>query len=335
MLFFRFLRQLPALLLGGVVVLLLGGTLAASPSPSPSPSTPVNASEENTAQPTENHGVKICPLTKRENPWGAFLPGTWVARRTNSQRFQQGSVSDSNTTDTYLILEDVGDTGIVLRQESIVGIGGRLYTPEAKQISFDHYQQAVAENVEIEQLQPQTVVVERRQVICQVCRYTQLLSDEKKTTTIWYSHTVMPFLLRLEEVRTKIPTEETKEETVVQHTIMNVTETSGVRLFKNLLRDYKTQTIKKNLAGTTVSHASYSANIPGGLLQEISTEMDSRGKIVGRSVTSVTDYCVASLGTPVRQPRSNAKVSQEMQSAWDSLIEETTGNLPDEPPNQF
>lgn len=273
--------------------------------------------------------TRVCALTKQETPWGAFLPGTWVIRRTNNQQFRQEVAVESNVSETHLVLEDANDSEIVLRQESIIGIGDRVYASEAKRIPLDFYQQPISDDVVIEQLTPQTVIVARRQIICQVCRYTHVHNDEKKTTTIWYSNTVMPHLLRLEEFRTRVSPESEADEIVLHHLIMSVTETSGTRLFRNVLGNYKTQTIKKTSTGTTVSHASYSTNIPGGLVRDVSVERNANGKIIGKSVTSVIDYFMASPGVPIRPRRSSADDSLEIRESWDNLIQKTKGEEPE------
>jgi len=261
---------------------------------------------------------RLYPLTKREHPWGTFLPGTWVVRRTNSQRYVSDTIV-SNVTDTYLTLEEVNDNSLTLRKETIIGLAAGAVTPTPIRQAFDFYQQPLSEDVEIEQLQPQTLVIARWQIVCQVCRYTQISDDQKKTITLWYSNTVMPYLLRSEEIRTDNPDLPDQAETVLSHTIMTVTDTSGVRLFKNILNEYKTQTIKKTAAGTTVSQASFSANIPGGLLHEMATETDPAGKILARNVTSVCDYFVANSGTPTRRYRSQREASQEIKSNWENI----------------
>lgn len=262
---------------------------------------------------------RICPLTNRETPWGSFISGTWVVRRTNSQRFLPNSAATTTVTDTWLTLEEVNDCGFSLRQETAIGLGNGAVTPAPICLTFDFYQQAVSEGVTIEQLQPQTLVVARRQVVCQVCRYTLVSTDQKKTTTLWYSNTVMPHVLRTEEIRTHIPKTADEAETVLSHAIMTVTDTSDVRLFKNILNEYKTQTIKKTATGTTISQATFSANIPGGLLREVTVETDPTGKVTARNVTSVIDYFVASSGTATRRYRSQKDASREIQSNWENV----------------
>ncbi len=260
-------------------------------------------------------------LKMRETPWGGFLPGTWVLRRTNSQRNVGESVVN-NVTETLLSLENVNESGMVLRQETAIGIATGTFSPDPKQLLLDFNMQPVSEGTEIEHLQPQTVIVARRQIVCQVCRYTQIVGDQKKTTTLWLSDTVMPYLLRSEEIRTNLPVAG-QTETVLSHTVTTVTDTSGIRLLKNLLSDYKTQTIRKTSSGTVISQASLSANIPGGLLREVTVETDSTNKVIGRSVTSAIDYFVACPGVPVRERRLYSEASQEIQSNWDDLSKET------------
>ena len=270
------------------------------------------------------------PLSSRkiENPWGSFLPGAWVVRRTFQWQYTENSVA-SNVTDTLLILESVDENGITLRQETAIGIGNNVFTPEPKQIFLDFHMQPLSEETEIVQLQPQTVTVARRQIVCRVSRYIQTLGDQKKTTTLWYSDSVMPYLFRSEEIRSTLPATPNQPETVISHTIMTVTDTSGVRLFKNLLSEYKTQTIKKTSTGTTVSQASHSMNIPGGLLREVTVETDNTRKIVGRRVTSVLDYFVASPGVPIRQRKLSSEASQEIQKNWDNITNQHSIQTPE------
>ena len=264
----------------------------------------------------------------KKNPWGEFLPGTWVIRRTNSLH-SATNFATGNVTDTLLTLEAVDESGIRLRQETVIGIADSAFTPDPKQIHLDYFMQPVAECIKVEQLPSKTVVVSRRQIVCQVLRYTQIHSDQKKTTTLWHSDTVMPYLLRSEEIRTILSLSTDQPETVISHTIMTVTDTSGVKLFKNLLSDYQTQMIKKTASGTVVSQASHSMNIPGGLLREVAVETDTANKVVGRSVTSVVDYFVACPGVPVRQRRFNSEASQEIKKNWGNIPIQNLTELPE------
>jgi hypothetical protein len=268
------------------------------------------------------------PQKKLENPWGSFLPGTWVLRRTNAQHISTHSTVN-NVTDTLLTLEAVDENGIRSRHETAIGIANSAFTPEPKQVLLDSHLQPFSEGIVIEQLPSQTVVIARRQIVCQVSRYTQVLGDQKKITTHWYSDTVMPYLLRSEEIRTNKSHTADQSETVISHTIMTVTDTSGVRLFKNLLSEYKTQTIKKNATGTVVSQASHSMNIPGGLLREVTVETDTTNKVVGRSVTTVIDYFVACPGSPVRQRSLYSEASLEIQSNWDNIPNQAPDKQPE------
>ena len=262
--------------------------------------------------------ASTCTLKNLDNPWASFLPGTWVLRRTDTRHNTPNSIVN-NVTNTLLTLEAVDESGIRLRQETAIGMANAAFAPEPKQMLLDFHLQPFSEGIVIEQLQPQMVIVARRQIVCQVSRYTQIIGDQKKTTTLWLSDTVMPYLFRSEEIRTKTPLVADPSETVVSHTIMTVTDTSGVRLFKNLLSDYKTQTIKKTTTGTVISQASHSTNIPGGLLREVTVETDTENKVTGRSVTSVMDYYVACPGVPVRQRRLYSEASKEIQNNWENI----------------
>ena len=280
----------------------------------------------NTIIPVGN--VTTCALKSLDNPWASFLPGTWVLRRTNTQHYAANSIVN-NVMDTLLTLEAVDESGIRLQQETAIGIANAAFTSAPKQVLLDFHLQPFSEGTVIEQLQPQTVVVARRQIVCHVSRYTQTVGNQKKTTTLWLSDTVMPYIFRSEEIRTNIHLDTDQQETVISHTIMTVTDTSGIRLFKNLLSEYKTQTIKKTAMGTVISQATHSTNIPGGLLREVAMETDTMNKVIGRSVTSVIDYYVACPGVPIRQRRLYSEASKEIQTNWDNIPNHDSDKLPE------
>jgi len=268
--------------------------------------------------------IRTNPLTKREHPWGTFSPGSWVVRRTTNRSYANGNVL-SNVTDTKLTLESVEDNRIALRQESNIEIANRKITPEPQLLYYDFYQQPISTDVTLELLAQQTVTVSRRQVVCQVCRYTQLTPEHKKQTTLWYSNQVMPYLIRSEEIRTSVPSEQHPKEEVLSHTVMTVTETSGLRLFKNLLSNYKTQTVKKSASTTIVTDATYSTNIPGGLLRETAVESDLSGNVISQVDTFVLNYFVTCPGNPSFSVRSATESSREIQIDWDITIQGTGG----------
>ncbi|MCL2347744.1 MAG: hypothetical protein FWC50_05715 [Planctomycetaceae bacterium] len=269
--------------------------------------------------------IRTNPLTKREHPWGTFSPGSWVVRRTMNRSYAGGNIL-SNVTDTKLTLESVEDNRITLRQESNIGIANRKITQEPQLLCYDFYQQPISNDVTLELFAPQTVTISRRPIVCQVCRYTQVTPEYRKTTTLWYSNQVMPYLLRSEEIRTSVPSEQHPKEEVLSHTVMIVTETSGLRLFRNLLSgDYKTQTVKKSASTTIVTDATCSTNIPGGLLREIAVESDQTGNVISQVDTSVINYFVTCPGNPSFPVRSATESSREIQIDWDITIQGTGG----------
>ncbi|MDR1491519.1 MAG: hypothetical protein LBT05_02180 [Planctomycetaceae bacterium] len=263
------------------------------------------------------------PLTQRESSWGIFCPGSWTAQRTTTQTYGNDVVV-VNTRDTCLTLESVDNHGVFLKKETHIDVADRAFTPDPKKLFVGFCRQVLPESIEIEQLEPQVIIVSRRQIVCQVCRYTQQLPNQNVTTTLWYSNSMTPYLLRSEEICTQKNEGSNLPETVLSHTIMTVIETSGTRLFKSLLNEYKIQTIKKTANSTVVSVANYSTNIPGGLIREISVETDAAGRVISRSVTNILDYFVASSDYS-RRPKFQMKSSQEIRWNWENLTQGSGG----------
>ncbi|MDR1383502.1 MAG: hypothetical protein LBJ67_06620 [Planctomycetaceae bacterium] len=268
---------------------------------------------------TGTYDFRTQPLTQRESPWGIFCPGSWVSQQTTAQTYTNDAVV-VNTTETRLALESMDNSGVFLKKETKIDVADHAFTPEPQKFFVDFYRQVLSEGIEIEQLMPQAIIVSRRHIVCQVCRYTQQLPDQNVTTTLWYSNSMMPYLLRSEEICTKKNDDSQLPEIVLSHTIMTVTETSGMRLFKSLLSEYKTQTIKKTANSTVISVANHSTNIPGGLVREISVETDTSGRVINRSVTNVLDYFVANFDNSHR-PRFQIKSPQEIRWDWENITQ--------------
>lgn len=223
-------------------------------------------------------------LKKQHTPWGEFLPGSWVGYRTVTQIHQENNTI-TNATHTKLTLESVEDNRYLLRKEVSAVLGSQNFSLEPQLNFYDFYQQNLTEPVVIQELPQENLVIGRKQVSCQVCSYTQKTDAFVEETKIWYTPHVMPYLLKTESVRRSLT-----DNAVVNRKTFLVTETSALRPFGRLLATYKAQTISIGSHHKTVTNSCYSRNVPGGLLREVSMEMDANNKIVSQIETKLLNY---------------------------------------------
>ncbi|MDR1959009.1 MAG: hypothetical protein LBQ54_08195 [Planctomycetaceae bacterium] len=226
-------------------------------------------------------------LSEHHSPWGTFSPGNWAFYRTITQTFEKDS-SVTSVKDTQLTLEAVKDRRVILKQKTSVNIGGQNFSPEPQQIICDFYRQRVEDSVKVEVLPLEFLSINRKQVVCQVCKYTYSTESWTQETTVWYSPQVMPYVLKTDLVR-----KSKSDGTILMQKTTAVTETSDLRPLGRLLRNYTTQSVMLAGKHTTVTNSYYSDNVPGGLLRETSVETDANKKVVSRTETTLYNYSLS------------------------------------------
>ena len=226
-------------------------------------------------------------LKKQHTPWSDFLPGSWGLYRTVTQTHEENSVI-TNVTHTKSTLESVEDNRYLLRQETSAAIGSQSFSLEPQLNHYDFYQQNFTESAVIQVLSPENLVIGRKQIPCLVCVSTQKTDSFVEETKIWYTPQVMPYVLKTESVRRSLA-----DNAVVNRKTFIVTETSALRPFGRLLATYKTQTVRNSNQHKTVTNSCYSCNVPGGLLREVSMEVDANNKLVSQTETKLLNYSLA------------------------------------------
>jgi len=235
-------------------------------------------------------------LAKVQTAWGNFAPGSGAYRRTVTRTYEQNSTL-TNVTDTKYTLESVEDNRFALRLENAVNIGGQNFTPDPQLIYYDFYQQRLGDAFTVTVLKPEVLSIQRKQVTCQVCKYTQKTEDWVQETTLWYSSLVMPYILKKELVRKSVA-----DGTILSRSTTTVTETSALRVFGRLLANYQILNIKISGTNRIETKGNYSDNVPGGLLSEVSVETNASNRVVSRTETTLLNYCIFTRDAPLKVP---------------------------------
>jgi hypothetical protein len=225
-------------------------------------------------------------LTASEHPWGRFLPQSWVClqkiTRTNHEGYRMVDVRETKTT-----LQSIDPDGVTLQDVLTIGAGGKRTENPPNIRRFDFFQQPIQDEVSIRNASPTKLMIDHLVVPCEVRIYEQTTPSGKRKTTVWYSTQLYPYVLRSENVLRSIPTDKEPEERILDMTITEVLETSAFHLRKSKFGTYRLRTTQKSGNVTTITEASCSRHVPGGILQKTTREFEGKGNEI-REIRTVT-----------------------------------------------
>lgn len=226
-------------------------------------------------------------LTALHHPWGGFAPGTLIRTQTITRTFQ-GDKTYSNTTERVTVLDSIAKSEIGLKLSAALELGGKRFDANPQWRRYDFFQQPVVEEQNVFALPPSQVQIGLHILPCYVRLYESQNDAWKQQTTIWYSDTVYPYLLRSETIRSSLPNASEPKGKVLSRTVMSILETGallGPR--RQRLGAYTRQTVRETGGNRTITLASCRMTMPGGMLNETSKEFDGTGKLLRQ-----TDTCV-------------------------------------------
>ena len=230
-------------------------------------------------------------MTAKEHPWGNFLPDTWrIVQTVTSSNIDGRSVQSQQTVRTTLVSVDAGS--ITLRKTETLNIGGRPVEQPPQIVRYDFFQEPIQENVRIRYGEPAKLEIDKRVVPCAVRIYEQQTSGGHLTTTIWYTTQLYPYVLRVERILRASPEGDNSGGQIIRQSVTQVQETSALRILRGNRRNrtYTLQTVERIGNITRITDARCSWDVPGGLLESTTRELDAQNREIRRSVSRMTNY---------------------------------------------
>jgi hypothetical protein len=236
-------------------------------------------------------GSAPTPLTANEHTWGRFLPGTWCIVQTVTVSNIEGR-SVQSTQAVRTTLQSVDESGVTLQEVETLEVGGRVVERGPQIVKYDFFNEPVQENVQVRYGPPEKLMVDRKVVPCAVRIYEQQTSGGHLTTTIWYTPHVYPHILRIERVLRSVSDGESAGGQIIRTSVTLVQETSALRALRGNRRNrtYTLQTVEKAGNITRITDSRCSWDVPGGLLESTTRELDAQGREIRRSVSRMTNY---------------------------------------------
>jgi hypothetical protein len=229
------------------------------------------------------------PLDRQHHLWGRFQPGAWKMARTVTQTLnEKEQVVNTSTTETRTILASVGKDGVVLEVQVIVEVAGKRFEAEPQVVKQSFYGDIVGNNLKLSEPSEGHVTIEGRKIPCHIQRleYTSPNSSHKTTTTLYYSDTVAPYVLRRETTTTDADGSTTLNETTIEVVTLDV----PCKVLGEIRSAALVRTITRHAKGTITTLTFTSPEVPGGVVSHTSKETDKAGRLTRRSTLELVDY---------------------------------------------
>jgi len=233
-------------------------------------------------------------LTANEHPWGRFQPNSWCIVQTTVISNHDGQAA--RTTQTLrTVLKSIEEDSITSEESETFELGGKIVTKKPQTVKVDFFQEPVQEGVQARQGTPEKIMINKKVVPCAVRIYEQQTAGGHLTTTIWYTPHVYPHVLRVERILRSANASEDTGGRILRQSVMLVQETAALKGLRNNRRNktYSLQTIEKGGNLTKITDARCSWDVPGGLLESTTRELDAQNREIRRSVSRMTNYSVS------------------------------------------
>jgi hypothetical protein len=233
-------------------------------------------------------------ISAKLHPWGRFDPGTWKTVYVVTETLnEQGQVSSTSTTDTKTTLVDLDNDGVTLEIQACMEVAGKRFDAEPQTVKQGFHGELLGPNLKFKAPTGGEVVIEGQKIPCKVQQLESLLPNGKTVTTVYYSATVAPYVLRRESVTTDADGKSTLSETTIEVCALNMPVRirrgfgGGIGETRN---GSKVKTVHKNASGMVVTWSDVVPEVPGGVVSNSCKELDKAGRLVRRSTLELSDY---------------------------------------------
>jgi len=223
---------------------------------------------------------------KAHHPWGEFKPGAWKLIRVVEETLDEnGVVASTSSTETKTTLLKVEEDGITLGIEVEVEVAGKLFKAEPKSVKQGFHGEMLCRDVKIGNPQEGIVTIEGASLPCRSQKIECAAANSKTVTTVYYSDKVNPRILRRQSV-TSDPTGKKTNETTMTVVALEM----PCKVLAEIKNSSLMKTINKHGKGTVATWAFTCRDVPGGVIEFWSKEVDEKGRLVRRRTLELVNY---------------------------------------------
>ena len=199
---------------------------------------------------------------------------------------EKGHVTNKRITDMRTELKDVEKNGVTLVREIKYWVSGKLYLPDPKTFKEGFHGELVSQGLKVKEAGNGQVVIEGRTIPCNILRLERVGPASKTVTTIYYSTTLAPYVLKRQSVTTNLADDNSQEEKTIYVMALDM----PCKVLAEIQTVAFVKTVWKHVKGTTTTWAATSEDVPGGVIWHASKELDKTGRLIRRSTLQLVDY---------------------------------------------
>jgi hypothetical protein len=227
------------------------------------------------------------PLSAEMHPWGKFEAGAWKRIHLVTESYnEQGKLVSTDRTDSKTTLFDLDDDSLTLETQTCVEMAGKRFESEPQMVKQGFHGEAISPNSKIKDSAAGHVEIDDRKVPCQVLKLETINGANKTATTIYYSVSMAPSILKRESKTTDMEGKNVLSEMTT--TLLSMEMPYSIDGKIRAVAQQKT--VQKSPKGTVVMLTVLCPDIPGGIVSQSSKELDAGGRIVRRSILTLVDY---------------------------------------------
>jgi hypothetical protein len=225
----------------------------------------------------------------RLHPWGLFNPGAWQTVRVVAETIdEQGQVVSTCTSNVKTVLLDADNNGVALEIQTCMEVAGKHFEAEPQVVRQDFLGELANLNCKPSEPVDSQVVVDNRKIACKLKRLECHAAKQKTRTSIYYSATVAPYVLKRVTVTSDAEGKTAPSETDADVVALDM----PVKVRGETKRGAYVKTVCNSAKGAITTLAVVVPEIPGGVVSHSSKEVDAAGRLVRRSTLELVDYGV-------------------------------------------
>jgi hypothetical protein len=236
---------------------------------------------------------------REHHPWGRFPVKSWKLVRTTSETLdEKGRLVSSTRTDTRTTLIAADDASYTLQSDITVEVAGRRIAMTPQTARHGYYGEPAGRQVAVKLLGEAPVKIDGREIPCEVRQVAVDTDAGKLTSTLYYTSTTAPFVLRRES---SLQAAENKRNS-------SLVEVIALDLPQRVRGEIKpcmyVKTTQNLPQGKRVTLEVQCDDVPGGVVSHFASETDVNGRVVRRSTLEILDYGFPTvMGQPYVLPR--------------------------------
>ncbi|MFI4876210.1 MAG: hypothetical protein ACIALR_12755 [Blastopirellula sp. JB062] len=219
--------------------------------------------------------------------WARFAPGSWKKLRHTTQVYQDGVAGPTNVTTQTIRLKEVGDDYVVLETESQSEVGGQVFDKPTLSFRSGISGEPERYSATVTPGEDEALSVNGIQHRCQVRKVVITGQEEEISGSVLYCPTTAPWVLR----------RRFEAKSIGGDAIIKTIATDPIALempYPVLAENksvafFRTRIVVPEKTSTT-SVEIHCAEIPGFVVASSSTTVDSSGRPINRTTTSLISY---------------------------------------------